>query len=115
MAWQITAPSPAMRVASHGGTRPPCSGRSALPVRRAMVQNPNRASQRNRDGTKRRFRKSHAVPRFCAGAAGDHRLVRDASWSRWPGGSLLLARDLLALLARLGKADGDGLLAALHL
>ena len=30
----ITTPSRVMRPASHLGTRPPCSGRSALPVRR---------------------------------------------------------------------------------
>src|SRR4051812_27385118 len=29
----IAVPSVAMRVASHGGTRPPCSGRSAMPER----------------------------------------------------------------------------------
>src|SRR5678815_1597825 len=29
----IAVPSVAMRVASHGGTRPPCSGRSATPER----------------------------------------------------------------------------------
>ena len=32
----MTAPSRVMRSASHGGTRPPCSGRSALPDRWAM-------------------------------------------------------------------------------
>src|SRR6266436_1847476 len=36
MAWVTIAPSEAMRSASQGGTRPPCSGRSALPVRRAI-------------------------------------------------------------------------------
>lgn len=33
-----TAPSRAMRAESQWGTWPPCSGRSALPVRRVMVQ-----------------------------------------------------------------------------
>src|SRR5215469_11633014 len=37
MACAITAPREAIRVASHGGTRPACSGRSALPVRLAML------------------------------------------------------------------------------
>src|ERR1700722_16604553 len=32
----MTGPSRVMRSASHKGTRPPCSGRSALPARRAM-------------------------------------------------------------------------------
>src|SRR6516165_8756750 len=32
----MTRPSAAMRSASHGGTRPPWRGRSALPVRRAI-------------------------------------------------------------------------------
>src|SRR3954467_6004918 len=36
MAWVTMAPSEDIRVASHGGTRPPCRGRSALPVRLAM-------------------------------------------------------------------------------
>ena len=36
MAWQITAPNCDMRVASHGGTRPPCNGKSALPDRFAI-------------------------------------------------------------------------------
>src|SRR3954451_10333110 len=36
MAWVIMAPSEDMRVASHGGTRPPWSGKSALPVRLAI-------------------------------------------------------------------------------
>ena len=34
----ITAPSLAIRPASHSGTRPPWSGRSALPARRVMPQ-----------------------------------------------------------------------------
>ena len=33
MASLITAPSRVIRSASHGGTRPPCRGRSALPAR----------------------------------------------------------------------------------
>src|SRR5664279_1267187 len=37
MAWVMMAPSEDMRVASHGGTRPPWRGRSALPVRRAIL------------------------------------------------------------------------------
>jgi len=36
MAWLITAPSRVIRSPSHGGTRPPCKGRSALPARLAM-------------------------------------------------------------------------------
>src|SRR5438309_1842501 len=32
----MTAPNLAMRAASQGGTRPPWSGKSALPVRRAI-------------------------------------------------------------------------------
>src|SRR5690349_20777646 len=37
MASEITAPRRVIRLASHGGTRPPCSGRSALPALRAIV------------------------------------------------------------------------------
>src|SRR4029450_13796825 len=37
MASVITAPSRVMRSPSHLGTRPPCSGRSALPARWAMM------------------------------------------------------------------------------
>src|SRR5882672_5240536 len=37
MACDITAPSRVIRSASHFGTWPPCSGRSALPARRAMT------------------------------------------------------------------------------
>src|SRR5678816_1682979 len=36
MAWLITAPRRVMRSASHFGTWPPCSGRSALPALRAI-------------------------------------------------------------------------------
>src|SRR3954447_7173402 len=36
MAWLMTAPSRVMRSPSHAGTRPPCSGRSALPGRRTI-------------------------------------------------------------------------------
>src|SRR5262252_1847342 len=37
IAWLMTVPSRVMRLASQGGTRPPCRGRLALPVRWAMV------------------------------------------------------------------------------
>ena len=43
IAWQITAPSRAIRSLSHFGTRPPCSGKSALPARLAMRMSPFRA------------------------------------------------------------------------
>ena len=34
--WTMTRPTAAIRVASHGGTRPPCRGKSALPLRRCI-------------------------------------------------------------------------------
>src|SRR3569833_4306505 len=36
MAWLMTAPSRVMRSPSHAGTRPPWSGKSALPDRRVI-------------------------------------------------------------------------------
>src|SRR2546430_5880579 len=47
----IAVPSVAMRVASHGGTRPPCNGRSAMPERfTRSLSHVNEASDRGRVG-----------------------------------------------------------------
>jgi alkylated DNA repair dioxygenase AlkB len=47
---QTTAPSLAMRAASHAGTRPLCRGRSALPLRRVMFTESDSRSARSLPG-----------------------------------------------------------------